>query len=112
MADPAELSAEAEAPEAPPAAAAAIETPHLALEASAAEQDDVKDHAPASSSEKTRPRQNFSWQQLSMLEQVFDQDPLPKLVRRSTATTTTVPTAPLPTTTATTTILAHTTTYY
>ena len=81
MADPAELSAEAEAPEAPPAAAAAIETPHLALEASAAEQDDVEDHAPASSSEKTRPRQNFSWQQLSMLEQVFDQDPLPKLVR-------------------------------
>ena len=31
--------------------------------------------------EKPRHRQNFTWRQLAILEQVFDQDPLPKLVR-------------------------------
>ena len=37
--------------------------------------------APSSSGGKPRHRQNFSWRQLAILEQVFDQDPLPKLVR-------------------------------
>lgn len=39
-----------------------------------------RDEAGYAAPEKPRHRQNFSWRQLAVLEQVFDQDPLPKLV--------------------------------
>ena len=43
--------------------------------------DDGADGEVGAGAEKPRHRQNFTWRQLAVLEQVFDQDPLPKMVR-------------------------------
>ena len=61
-----------------PEAESEPETPPVTVEAHV---DDVEDEGSSNASpDKPRHRQNFSWQQLAILEQVFDQDPLPKLV--------------------------------
>ena len=41
--------------------------------------------APAAAGKTTRSRQNFSWRQIAVLEQVFEMDPLPRQVRCSVA---------------------------